>query len=323
MQGNPSAKSSVIHGVLLAYALITLASLLIPSAVSAQEFEGLACAPPPGEVDAAVEAHLAFRRGLLLEIDAARHAYRQLRTTLREVQRGEHTLSPQEHAALTDAHDRAREETLRLENVHAAWGACHDELIHLRRFYPRAAHPLRLSLGSDGALWNMRNQDDDFAEEGFEYVMYRAPSAALQVGWERYVTRRVGLRVTGTLAVGQGRLRACSFEDIIRCYGNPRAGSAFTAAADVGLRVWAAPIFTIGLSLELRVTRLPITERIQNGNRYSVSDRVVPAALLRLAPEFLSSRDGRWSVSPTVGYGRMLTQRGGVSVASVQLGYSL
>lgn len=83
-----------------------------------------------------------------------------------------------------------------------------------------------------------------------------------------------------------------------------------------------ASVFTIGLSIELRVTRLPITERIQNGNRDAVSDRVLPATLLRLSPEFLLSRDGRWWVSPSVGYGRMLTQHGGVSVAAVQLGYS-
>lgn len=195
-------------------------------------------------------------------------------------------------------------------------------MARLRRFYPRAVHHLRLSLGFDGSLWRMRNQAEDLVAE-YPDVRVRAPSAALQLGWERFYTRRFGVQVNGTLAVGQGRMRACRIQELPSCYGDPAAGGAFTASVDVGFRVWVASIFTIGLSLELRVTRLPITERIQNGNRYSVSDRVVPAALLRLSPEFLLSRDGRWWVAPSVGYGRMLTQRGGVSVASVQLGYSL
>jgi hypothetical protein len=54
-----------------------------------------------------------------------------------------------------------------------------------------------------------------------------------------------------------------------------------------------------------------------------VSDRVVPALSLRLEPEFIVARDGRWWVAPSVGYGRMLTQRGGVSALAVHIGYTL
>lgn len=296
--------------------------MALPSAVSAQGFGSFACAPGPDDVDAAVDGHLALRPQLLHDIGAARHVYREHSLTLRAVSRGERTLSPEEHAALVVAQGEARAEVQRLHQVHVEWAACYDELAHLRRFYPRAVHHLRLSLGFDGSLWRMRNQAEDLVAE-YPDVWFRAPSAALELGWERFYTRRFGVQVSGMLAVGQGRMRACGVEELPSCYGDPPAGGMFTAGVDVGFRVWVVSIFTIGLSLELRVTRLPVTERIQNGNRYGVSDQVVPAALLRLAPEFLMSRDGRWWVAPSVGYGRMLTQRGGVTAASVQLGYSL
>jgi hypothetical protein len=70
--------------------------------------------------------------------------------------------------------------------------------------HPRVASPFRLFLGFDGALWNMQNRDAALAEE-YPYVMYRAPSGAVRVGWERFYTPRVALKVNGLIAVGQGR----------------------------------------------------------------------------------------------------------------------
>ena len=79
----------------------------------------------------------------------------------------------------------------------------------------------------------------------------------------------------------------------------------------------------LGLTVELRVTRLPITERTQYGYTYSVDDRWVPALLARLEPEIFLSPDGRWWVSPNLGIGRTLAQRGSVYVGALQLGYVL
>lgn len=237
MQGTDAASSSAARAVPFTHALAVLAALAMPSVASAQEFGRFACAPPPNEVEAAIETHLALRPRVLHEVALARQAYRDISVTLRAAQRGELVLSQEDHANLVAAQARVREGVERLDDVHCAWAACHDELVYLRRFHPRQAHPLRLSLGFDGALWNMDNSDDDLAEEGYPYVMYRTPSAALQIGWEHYYTRRVGLRVNGTLSVGQGRFRACSFAAFVDCYGQPAAGAAFTAAADVGLRV--------------------------------------------------------------------------------------
>lgn len=84
--------------------------MAIPSAVSAQGFGSFTCAPGPGDVDAAVDRHLALRPQLLHDIGAARHVYRQLSLTLREVSRGERMLSPGDHAALVVAQSQARAE---------------------------------------------------------------------------------------------------------------------------------------------------------------------------------------------------------------------
>ena len=54
-------------------------------------------------------------------------------------------------------------------------------------------------------------------------------------------------------------------------------------ALDVGLRVWVARVVVLGLAAECRLTRLPFTERVQHGNRYSVSERLLPAVLAQPA----------------------------------------
>lgn len=301
---------------------MVLGALLVPSAVSARGFGSYTCEHSPDDMDAAVAAHLTLRPAVLDELAAARHAYHELSRILRAVRRGERRLRPEDFAALVTDQAEARAYVNRLEEGYRDWADCYDELVRLRRFYPRSLHHLRLSLGFDGSVSRMRNQDDDLAAE-YPEIMFRAPSAALQLGWERFYTRRFGLQVNATVAAGQGRMRACLFEGLRTCYGDPPAGGVFTVAIDAGIRVWAAPLLILGLSLELRVMRLPVTERFQNGNRYSVSQQVIPVALVRVGPEVPLSRDGRWWVSPSFASGRMLTQRGFVNAVAVRVGYVL
>ena len=308
-------------------ALVTVA-FVSPATGHAQDYGPFECSADASNVEAVLERHLAQRLPVYERVVVARAAYRDARIALLAARRGEVQVTMEQGHAL-EAQQARTEGWLRAEDeLFRAWQRCYGELRRIRRYLPRAVHHLRLSLALDGALWSMPNQDyepddGDYWDDDYSRVWYRTPGASLQVGWERFYTQRLGVQINGTFSVGQGRFRACVTTDSLGCYGRPQAGRALTGALDVGLRVWVGSIVVLGFGAEFRVTRLPFTERVQHGNRYSVSERLLPALLARIGPEILLSADGRWWVSPSVGLGRLLNQSGFVLVSSLRLGYLL
>jgi hypothetical protein len=320
MQGLTSPTAGAARSVALALFGVALA---LPSPGRAQDYGPFVCTAGADDIDAVLERHLAEHLPLREHVRGQRLIRGEAWRALRAARRGEVPVSPATLEALETRHAVAQDAQRVSDHLYRSWDLCRDELRRLRRYLPRAVPHVRMTLGFDGGVWSLPNRDFDAAVDHYDRVRYRAPALALQVGWERFYRKRLGVQVNGTLAIGQGRLRACEEGIIFECYGRPQAGGALTVAVDVGLRVWAAPVLVLGLAAELRVTRLPITERLQHGYRYSVSDRVVPAALARLSAEVFLSPDGRWWLSPSAGVGPTLTQRGLVFAVALQLGHAL
>jgi len=315
MQGSSTAVVAA-----LAVVLGVATGLAHPTDALAEDFGPFDCVVPPHQAAAAMAEHEArfeyVRRAMVDEAVRYRAAREEFRAAER---RGVPLTSPQGQAltarvaVATTAYEATRA-------VFHAWDRCRDELRYRRRFLARQQHHVRLSLGFDGSLSSMANRDYDGSEDDYQRVWYRTPGVSLQVGWERYFSRRLGMQVNVTVAAGQGRFRACRTQDGVGCYGTPAAGGALSVGVDVGINIWLGSVVVLTVSAELRVAWLPVTERVQSGYRYSVSDRVVPAALLRLAPEIVIVPSGRMWVSPSFGFGRMLTQQGPVFAFALRLG---
>jgi len=315
------SSSAVIAGLaLLASVAIELAR---PAVGRAQDFGPFHCVVEPDQAAAAMEVHHALFADVRGRMVAEEESYRAARRELQAAERRGASLTDPEGQALSARLESATTAYEAARDVFHAWDRCRDELRYRRRFLARQGHHARVSLGFDGALWSMANRDYDGSDDDFQRVWYRTPGVSLQVGWERYFSRRLGMQVNGTVAAGQGRLRACRTRSGVGCYGTPAAGGALSVAVDVGMNIWLGSVVVLTVSAELRVTRLPITERVQHGYRYSVSDSVVSAALLRLSPEILIAPSGRVWVSPSFGFGRMLMQRGPVFAFGLRLGFRL